>query len=588
MNNIFLPIAYTIGVLFTYNNTKAPKNLFETNLINTEAKNILKNFRSTIKENKSFLKLLDDGFIKNINTSMNSVIKNINTSLKLELNRLGYTDDSVDEENNQELSPQLIRLYKTVFLNSDGSASDRLKKYLCTEERGAELITLLCCSNVTSEKSIMQTVIGSGGDGGSAQENINSIQNQINQILEPNGIALLPIRYNPANGLIDLHFISLNGYPLDDTSSDPKLTLAGMSLSLAPVHFLMLPEVLEGMEHIKGILPETDILKATPEQIEQLTKEILSRIGLLIKTFPTHGTRVVYDPKAESGKGSFSITPLGPIENLLNSTSKNEAAYFNTLGGAGTISLSGVISGDASANEHGNKIDKGVYERTPVIQGSPLPADKAVEASKKMDEEDARKPKKPEPPKAHDQIMKGLKEYSRLSKILENLPLMDLGSLHSESENVRQLKYCLINITVQNVAREECKTKDSKEDFIRFAMGAFRAAVKEFADYKTKKVALPSISSTVPPTYKLPEKLLKLDYFLKINERNAKNLSDISDASDISALLTFIDEEQCKILLKQYREKFSRELKVEDHNQEEELQAQKLQCSDLGEPVLNK
>ena len=114
---------------------------------------------------------------------------------------------------------------------------------------------------------------------------------------------------------------------------------------------------------------------------------------------------------------------------------------------------------------------------------------------------------------------------------------------------------------------------------------ATNAKVKEFADYKTKKVALPSISSTVPPTYKLPEKLLKLDYFLKINEQNSKRVHDISDASDISALLTFIDEEQCKILLKQYRERFGHDLKVEIY---EEPQAQNLQCSNLGEPVLNK
>ncbi len=389
MNNIFLFLFYPVSVVLTYNYTKAPKNLFETNLINSEVKSVIENVRSTIKENKSFMKILDEeGFVKNITTSIDGIMNKACLLLKDKLKEKEYNKyPERDYDERPRRIPLLADLYNKVFSSgSSGKAIDRLKKYI-QENGGASFLNALCCADKDLERSVMQALIGVGKEAGTAQKEINIIQNEINQMLIPNGIGLLPIRYNPASGTVDLHFVSLKrGYARGDTSPDPKLTLGGMSISLASADFLVLAEDLRTVKNVvsqhdaaKQVLLNGDISKASPENVERINQEIFSLGAILIKILSARGianlTSVIYDPKVGEA-GGFSIRPLDP--GILNSTSSSAIndlmKEIHKPGGAGTTFLSAAIGGMTAAGSAGaskDPEDRKQPEHVPIAEGNP-------------------------------------------------------------------------------------------------------------------------------------------------------------------------------------------------------------------------
>ncbi len=364
MNNVFLTIAYTVGSFFTYNHTKAPTNLFEIDVINTAIKDFVKNLRSTMKENKSFLKILEERFIDNITYSMNGIIKEASNLLKTELEVRGHNCSDIYERD-PNIHP-LAKLYKEIFSEESGpenKAPERLKAYIekYSGASGSAAGLLYEFSNVHGdiENSIMQTLIGIGSKDGSkkgtAQDHIDSIRSQINQILGPNGVALLPIKYNLESRTIDLHFVfQKDGYTKGNTSPNPKLYTGGISISLPQAYFVLLAEKLKTNINVirestiaKQILSK-GISNISGEDLKKLNREILSKVGLFTNIVNdmrvANGTCVVYDPTIETGE--FTPTPLGPIGNILNSTVTSEIVAANKeipgfIGGASIILLSG-------------------------------------------------------------------------------------------------------------------------------------------------------------------------------------------------------------------------------------------------------
>ncbi len=412
-NRFLRPSFWAFLSFGTYFSTTPPANVFQTDLINNGVKNIVDNIIEKLSDKDSFVQLLSDKSIRNLNKALTTMLEKACTVISKHYDKL-KTNTNLNEQLFwtdilREREPLLFRLYESVFDESKVELEERpakLRELLRVE--GGTFLHKLSSQERDLERELIAEIFAPEKDSsGNELENteLATIRNEINKVLEPLGMTLLFIQPDKPNDEIKLFFVNLKGYSVDNNKTDAPLDLPGMLVSLNPGNFFNVTRnIVENLnelyrdENVREVLRGTNVSK---DKIEIANKAILSHLGPWIPELSRYNSaraiHVTYDPKVTDPKMSpYVYVTLDPIMNLLNETSFDPIRKLRDIIGTGTSGIIGSMGlkeqGVSNTNHSDNSEREGdvpVYasgEPRSSLGGAPLYEDlNDNKESKKVD-----------------------------------------------------------------------------------------------------------------------------------------------------------------------------------------------------------
>lgn len=516
-------LLWIIGIIpWTYL-SQAPKNLRQVNLFNNFAKKISKDVGKNISKGNCFANVLSKPYINKLNTQTNSLLEttfNLIKEFLTDNNEVqNETLSALQEEINDPLNKSPAEILKSLFGSED--LYHGFDKLIRSDSELASYIN----------KNLF------------ASDEVNNIRNCINEVLIPLGLKLAPIQYDPVNDSCKLCVIPLEGLSADPGKPDSNIILAGALIRISPLDLgFISARLVKDLTEVSKL----EIAKqyrngtATQEQITALNKKVLSSIYKNLKILDrfVEAVEVEHDPKLNYDNYELTHTGL-PLSTL-----------FNAFGWRELSKLYSQLSPELDKTTIGDNLNRGLDSGLPPGSASSVAREGFKPAGttgygtgSPMDKKAAREFK------SQMELRGSLLQASRMKKVLDKLPHVDLRLLPSDTNDVKKLKYCLAKIATYTTAIEEHKFAD-RDDFVRFAMNQFKTDLPYFKDDDCTRINIPASTNF---KYKLPAELLRIDYFFKIA---GADFRDPNALEDISGLLNMIDEEQKGIILKEYNEKY--------------------------------
>lgn len=357
-NRFLRPSFWAFLSFGTYFSTTPPNNVFQTDLINNGVKNVVDNIIEKLGDKDSFVQLLSDKSIGNLNRALTKMLEKACMVIGKHYDKL-KTNTNLNEhlfwtDVLREREPLLFRLYESVFDENKVDPEERpakLRELLRVE--GGTFLNKLSSQERDLERELIASIFAPEKDSsGNEMENIElaTIRNEINKVLEPLGITLLFIQPDKPNDEIKLFFVNLKGYSVDNGKTDAPLDLPGMLVSLSPGSFFNVTRnIVENLnelyrdENVREVLRGGNVSK---DKIEMANKAILSHLGPWIPELSRYNSaraiHVTYDPKVIDPKMSpYVYVTLDPIMNLLNETSFDPIRRLRDIIGTGSSGIIG-------------------------------------------------------------------------------------------------------------------------------------------------------------------------------------------------------------------------------------------------------
>ncbi|OGI10740.1 MAG: hypothetical protein A3I68_01535 [Candidatus Melainabacteria bacterium RIFCSPLOWO2_02_FULL_35_15] len=522
-------LLWIVGIIpWTYL-SQAPKNLRQVNLFNNFAKKLSKDVGENISKGNCFANVLSKSYINKLRTQTNSLLETTFNLIKEFLT-----------DNNEIQSETLSALQEEINNSFGKSSAEVLKNYFGLLFRNEDLyygFDKLSRSEPGLANYIKHNLF--------VGKKVNNIRDCINEVLIPLGLKLTPIQYDSANDSFELCVVPLEGLSADTSKPDSNIILAGALIHISPSDLgFILTRLVKDLTEVSKL----EIIKqyrngtATQEQIATLNKKVLSSIYKNLKLLDRGGfieaVEAEHDPKL-----------LNHYE--LTHTRLPLSALFNAYGWRELSKLYSQLSPELDKTTIGDNLNRGLDSGlspefvSAVPRGYQSPGTTGYGTGSPMDKKTAREFKNP------IELRESLLQAPRMKKVMDKLPHIDLRLLPSDTNDVKKLKYCLAKIATYTTAMEEHKSAADRSDFVRFAMNQFKTDLPYFKDDDCTKINIRA-SANSNSKYRLPAELLKIDYFFKIA---GTDFQDPHALEDISDLLNMIDEEQRRIILKEYNEK---------------------------------
>ena len=541
-----------------------PKNLPQVNLFNNYAKKISKNISENISKSNCFANVLSQTYINKLDEQTNSLL---DKSFDLMKRYLEEKENNKEKFTDNESQNQILEVLKAEILSINYSGKPKAKILKDCFERlfhTKDLFYGFCKLSVNEPELvnyIKQSLFVSEIDDSDKQhlplasDEINNIRNCINEVLIPVGLKLTPIQYDSTNDCFEICVVPIEGLSANNNKPDSLITLAGALIRINPLYFGFR---LDGLVNDLATVSKMEIAKqyragtATQEQITTLNKKILSQVFKQLKLLDKEGliieaVETEYNPKTND----YSLTHTGlKFLDLVNGYSSKELKnlykqlapefYKTTIADGLDRGLdSGLTSVPAGGGPSEESPGNSNYDLGDSVEGA---------TARKFT--------------SRYELNKELLIASRMSDVLSKLPFVDFRSSPSESDDVRELKYCFARIAAQNTAIEKNqlvgnstqekrdKLFSNRAGFVKFIMDRFKEQLPYLKNNDYKKISIPVSSNS---KYKLPDKLVKLDYFFTIIGTNS---DDQSSLRKISSLLDLIDEKQKESIIAEYNQRF--------------------------------
>lgn len=517
-------LLWIIGIIpWTYLSL-APKNLRQVNLFNNFAKKISKDVSENISKGNCFANILSKPYINKLYRQTNSLLEKTFNLIKKFLTN-----------NNEIQSKTLLTLQEEINDPLNKSPAEILKSLFGSEDLYHGFDKL-----IRSDSELAGYI----SENLFASDEVNSIRNCINEVLIPLGLKLALIKYDSVNDSCKLCVIPLEGLSADTSKPDSNIILAGALIHISPLDL--------GFVSTRLVKDLTEVSKleiakqyrsgtATQEQIIALNKKVLSSIYKNLKILDrlVEAVKVEHNPNLNNDNYELTHTGLR-LSTLFNAFGWRELSklYSQLSPELDKTTISGGLNGG---------LDSGLPSEELVPTGpeenAKPPGTTGYGTDSPMDKKAARGFKN------QIELRESLLQASRMKKVLDKLPHVDLRLLPQDTNDVKKLKYCLAKIAIYTTAIEEHKLAD-RDDFVRFAMNQFKTDLPYFKDDDCAKINIRASSNS---KYRLPAELLKIDYFFKITKADPQDPNALEDISD---LLNMIDEKQKGIILKEYNEKY--------------------------------